>query len=135
MVFLRQNKDKSTWQGSSLLHLQYTNKYPRWTGQSYRTQAFGFYYGFFFKFHVFQIWSSSPPWIRSTHVAKKNPAYGRQSISWLMRIEAPIPQYGGQKIPQNPNLLKSGKNLIKRNISKMFRNMPKLAISPLSRGL
>ena len=33
---------------------------------------------------------------------KKNPAYGRQSISRPMRIIAPMPQEGGPRIPKNP---------------------------------
>ena len=38
---------------------------------------------------------------RWTKSIKKNPAYGRQSISRPMRIVAPIPQWGGPRIPQN----------------------------------
>ena len=43
----------------------------------------------------------------SQHVDKNKPAYGRQSISRLMRIVAP--QYGGPRIPKNLNFLKNGK--------------------------
>ena len=64
-----------------------------------------------------------------------NPAYGRQSISRPMRIVAQMPQEGGPRIPQNPIFLKNGKNHPKRKNSKMSRNMPKLAIHPLTRGL
>ena len=45
--FCRQNKDKSMWQGSSLFHLQYTNKDPRQTGESCCTQVSGACHGFF----------------------------------------------------------------------------------------
>ena len=65
----------------------------------------------------------------------KNPTYGRQSISRQMRIVAPIPQYGGPRIPQTPIFKKNGKNYPKRKNSKMSRNLPKLAICPLTRGL
>ena len=40
---------------------------------------------------------------------KKNPAYGRQSISQPMRIVAPMPQEGGPRIHQNPIFLKTEK--------------------------
>ena len=65
---------------------------------------------------------------------KKNPAYGRQSISRPMRIVAPIPQQGGPEIPKNPIFLKNGKNHPKRKNSKTSRDMPKLAIYPSTRG-
>ena len=62
-----------------------------------------------------------------------NPACGRQSISQPMRIVSPMPQEGGPRIPQNP--IKNGKNHSKRKNSKTSRNMPKIAICPLTRGL
>ena len=66
---------------------------------------------------------------------RKNPAYGRQSISWPMRIVVPIPQYGGPRIADNPNFLKNGKNHPKHKNSKKSRDMPILAIYPSTRGL
>ena len=66
---------------------------------------------------------------------KKNPAYGRKSISRPMRIVAPIPRQGGPSTPKNHFFLKNGKNHSKRKNSKMSRDMPKLAIYPLTRGL
>ena len=35
-------------------------------------------------------------------LTRKNPAYGRQSISRPMRIIAPMPKEGGPRIPKNP---------------------------------
>ena len=49
---------------------------------------------------------------------------GRQSISRPMRIVAPIPQYGGPRIPQKPIFLKNRKNHLKRKNSKPSSNMP-----------
>ena len=66
---------------------------------------------------------------------KKNPAYGRQSISRPMRIVSPIPQLVGPRIPENQKKLKNGKNHPKRENSKMSRDMPILAIYPSTRGL
>ena len=66
---------------------------------------------------------------------KKNPTYGSQSISWPIWIVAPIPQYGGQRIPKNPFFLKNRKNHPKRKNSKTSRDMPILEIYPLTRGL
>ena len=68
-------------------------------------------------------------------IIKKNPAYGRQSISRPMRVVAPMPYEGGPRIPQNPIFLKNAKNHWKRKNSKTSRIMPKLAIRPLTRGL
>ena len=45
------------------------------------------------------------------------------------------PCFVGQRIPQNPIFLKNGKNHLKHKNTKMSRNMPKLAIRPLTRGL
>ena len=42
---------------------------------------------------------------------------------------------GRPRIPQNPNCLKNGKNYQKRKNSKTSKNMPKLAIRPLTIGL
>ena len=42
---------------------------------------------------------------------------------------------GGPRIPKNPIFLKNGKNHPKRKNSKTSRDMPKLAIHPLTRGL
>ena len=42
---------------------------------------------------------------------------------------------GGPKIPQNQIFLKHGKNHLKRKNSKTSRNMLKLVIRPLTRGL
>ena len=81
-------------------------------------------------------WGSSMKKISSTmDFCRKNPAYGRQSISRPMRIVAPMPQEGGPRIPQNPNFLKNGKNHQKRKNSKTSRNMPILATRPSTRGL
>ena len=66
---------------------------------------------------------------------RKNPAYGRQSISRPMWIVAPMPQEGGPRIPKNPIFLKNGKNHLKRKNSKTSKDIPKLAIGPLTRGL
>ena len=52
-----------------------------------------------------------------------------------MRIVAPIPQQGGPRIPKNPNFWKNGKNHPKRKNSKMSKEMPILAIYPLTGGL
>ena len=68
-------------------------------------------------------------------IKKKNPAYGRQSISRPMPIVAPMPQQSGPRIPKNPNFLKNGKNHPKRKNSKTSRDMSKLAIYPSTRGL
>ena len=66
----------------------------------------------------------------------KNPAYGRHQLSRPMRIVAPIPQKGGPRIHKNQKKkIKNGKNNPKRKNSKMSRDMPKLAIYPLTRGL
>ena len=73
-------------------------------------------------------------WKQTWEWLLKNPAYGRQSISWPMRIVAPIPQQGEPRIPQNP-IFFYGKNHPKRKNSKTSKTMPKLAIRPLTRGL
>ena len=58
---------------------------------------------------------------------QKNPAYGRQSISRPMRIEAQIPQQGGPRIPKNPNFLKNGKNYPKCKNSKNVQRYAKIS--------
>ena len=52
-----------------------------------------------------------------------------------MQIVAPIPQYGGPRIPKNPIFMKNGKNHPKHKNSKISGNMPKLAIHPSTKGL
>ena len=51
---------------------------------------------------------------------------------WLV---APIPQWGGPRIPENQKKWKNGKNHPKRVNSKTSRDMPILAIYPSTRGL
>ena len=72
---------------------------------------------------------------KKVYTVYKNLAYGRQSVSRPMRIAAPIPQYGGPRIPQKPDFFEKQKNHSKRKNSKTSRDMPKLAICLLTRGL
>ena len=61
---------------------------------------------------------------------KKNPAYGRQIISRLMWIVAPMPQESGPRIPQNPIFWENGKNHLKRKKSsktQKLKNVQKYA--------
>ena len=60
----------------------------------------------------------------------QNPGYGRQSISRLMRIVAPIPQYGGPRIPHNPIFLKNRKNHQKHKNSKNLQKYDKISDTP-----
>ena len=56
-------------------------------------------------------------------------------MSRPMRIVAQIRQQGGPRIHKNQKKIKNGKNNPKRKNSKMSKDMPKLAIYPLTRGL
>ena len=51
----------------------------------------------------------------------------------LIHREAWFP--GGPRIPKNPIFLKNAKNHPKRKNTKKSRDMPKLEIHPLTRGL
>ena len=66
---------------------------------------------------------------------KKNPTYGRQSISRPMKLVAPMTKEGGPRITKNPIFSKNGKNQQKNKNSETSRNMTKLAIHPSTRGL
>ena len=63
---------------------------------------------------------------RSTTV-KKNPAYGRQSISRPMRIVAPIPQQGG---PRMPDFFEKWKKLSKTQKLKNIKKYAKISDTP-----
>ena len=71
---------------------------------------------------------------KTVKMKKKNPAYGRQSISTDADSSTDT-TVGLTKNTPKPIFLKNGKNHPKCKKSKTSRNMPKLAIRPLTRGL
>ena len=68
--------------------------------------------------------------IRLWEVGAKNPAHGRHQLSRPMRLVEPI-----QNKTKCFYFFFKGKNHPKPKNSKMSRDMPKLAIRPLTRGL
>ena len=91
--------------------------------------GFGCFFPFFKKNWVFGYSWSTLMWYSQVFVSdhvlnKKNPAYGRQSISRPMRIVAPIPQQGGPRIPNTKKKFKNGK---KSSKTRKLKNIQRYA--------
>ena len=61
---------------------------------------------------------------------KKNPTYGRRSISRPMRIVAPMPKEGGPRIPQNPIFFEKRKKSSKTQKLKNVLKYAKISDTP-----